>query len=742
MDGRTDDQLLVTKLQPPSVPAAAIDRSRLTRRVALPDRPVTVVVAPAGFGKSTLLAQWSADATGAVPVAFAGLDASDDDPAAFWATLLSGLRRAGCEMSGRVPKSPQVAGAGIWRTLVPSVINDLAGGGPGVLLIDDYHHVSDKSIHTGVRFLLDNVPSGIRIVVASRREPPLGLARLRASGRLEEIRAADLALDISECAALVEAASGVSLRQSDAESLQRRTEGWPAGLQLAALSLRGHDDPAGFIRGFAGDHRHVADYLTSEVVGQLSADLRLFLLRCSVLGRLSPALCNAVTGGQDAANLLVEAEEAGLFLVPLDMQRRWFRLHRLFADWLLHRLEVEAPDEVAVLHRRAAAWYLDQGMIDDAIEHLLSGGQWSDAGRLIVAEAGRLTEKGRSVTLGRWLAALPDQVVTSDPALAIAGASLSSVTGDLERAERLVAAAEEAAAAGEPSEIPIDLDVEVAAARATILLVRRDLEGAALMGRRAAQLERDPSRERYGIGHVLSATALLWLDRCGEARRTLDEVWSEIDTVFVRTMAAGVLATACVETGDLERAERVARHAIEISEAHHTGPSPEMVLVHLALGSVCTQRGDTEAADAYLAAGIELAQWWAAPAQVAYGRLLQARLRARQGDRDGGLRLLREAAPTVESARNRGLLAAALRRAERALRRPHAGSSRGPTVELTERELDVLRLLPSHLSARDIGHELGVSLNTIKTHIRNLYLKLGVSSRADAVDRARELYLL
>ena len=346
------------------------------------------------------------------------------------------------------------------------------------------------------------------------------------------------------------------------------------------------------------------------------------------------------------------------------------------------------------------------------------------------------------MTLGRWLAALPDQVVTSDPALAIAGASLSSVTGDLERAERLVAAAEEAAAAGEPSEIPIDLDVEVAAARATILLVRRDLEGAALMGRRAAQLERDPSRERYGIGHVLSATALLWLDRCGEARRTLDEVWSEIDTVFVRTMAAGVLATACVETGDLERAERVARHAIEISEAHHTGPSPEMVLVHLALGSVLTQRGDTEAADAYLAAGVELAQWWAAPAQVAYGRLLQARLRARKGDRDGGLRLLREAAPTVESARNRGLLAAALRRAERALRRPDAGSSRGPTVELTERELDVLRLLPSHLSARDIGRQLDVSLNTIKTHIRNLYLKLGVSSRADAVDRARELYLL
>jgi LuxR family maltose regulon positive regulatory protein len=241
---------------------------------------------------------------------------------------------------------------------------------------------------------------------------------------------------------------------------------------------------------------------------------------------------------------------------------------------------------------------------------------------------------------------------------------------------------------------------------------------------------------------VLSATALLWLNRCGEARRTLDEVWADFDTVLVRIMAAGVLAVACVETGDLERAERVARHAIQLSEDHHTGPSPEMVSVHLALGSVLTQRGDLEAADVHLARGVELARWWTAPAQVAYGRLLQAQLRARQGDRDGGLQRLREAAPTVESARDRGLLAAALRRAEQALRRPQARSPRGSAVELTERELDVLRLLPSHLSAREIGRELNVSLNTTKTHIRNLYLKLGVSSRADAVERARELYLL
>jgi LuxR family maltose regulon positive regulatory protein len=291
--------------------------------------------------------------------------------------------------------------------------------------------------------------------------------------------------------------------------------------------------------------------------------------------------------------------------------------------------------------------------------------------------------------------------------------------------------------------VPIAPDVEIAAVRATICLMRRDLVGAARLARQAAQWERDPSRERYGIGHVLWATALLWQDRCSEARKAIDEVWADVETVFIRVMAAGVLAVACFETGDLDRAERVARHAIGVAEEHHVGPSPEMTLVHIALGGVLTERADLDGAERHLDSGVELAALWRVPAQVAYGQMLRARLYMSQGRRDEATRLVREAAPVVESARHAGLLARTLRRTEQAMRSGGSRSGpRGPVEGLTDRELDVLRLLPSHLTQREIGRQLDVSLNTVKSYTQSLYRKLGVSSRTDAVDRARGLYLL
>ena len=742
MSDRAVDDVVVTKLVPPPVPAALVRRRSLLPRIATSGRRLTVVVAPAGWGKSTLLAEWCAAQPKDRAVAFAGLDRLDDDPVRFWTTVLAALSATGLEIGTRVPASPQAGGPGLWQAVVPALVNELAASDTEVVLvIDDYHRVSDDGVHSGMRYLVDHTPQTLHLVVSTRREPPLGLARVRATGYLDEIRAADLALETTETARLVRLVSDVELDEADVALLHAKTEGWPAGVQLAALSLRHHPDPAGFIQRFAGDHRHVVDFLTAEVLARLPAELRWFLLRCSILDWLEAGVCDAVVGSDDAARLLREVEALNL-VVPLDETRERFRLHRLFADWLGHQLGVEAPDEVPGLHQRASVWFENQGMPFEAVDHALAASDWVTAKRLIKAHAGRLTAEGRVATLAEWLGRIPESHVAADPVLAIAAASTAATAGDLDRAERLAISAEEEVASGTPVTVPIAADVEIAAVRATICLMRRDLAGAGRLARQAAQWERDSSRERYGIGHVLWASTLLWQDRCGEARDAVDEVWAAVETVFIRVMAAGVLAVACFETGDLDRAERVARHAIGVAEEHHVGPSPEMTLVHIALGGVLTERADLDGAERHLDSGVELAALWRVPAQVAYGQMLRARLYLSQGQRNEAMRLVREAAPVVESARRAGLLARTLHRTEQAMRSGGSRSGLGLVEALTDRELDVLRLLPSHLTQREIGGQLDVSLNTVKSYTQSLYRKLGVSSRTDAVDRARALHLL
>jgi LuxR family maltose regulon positive regulatory protein len=732
----------VTKLRPPPPADGAVVRPDLLRRMASADRAATLVVAPAGWGKSTLLAQWCASSA-ARPVAFVALDGLDDDPVRFWTIILAALSQAGFDTATKVPVSPGAGGPGLWAALVPQLVNELAGlAEPLVLVIDDYHHITTETVHAGMRYLIEHIPSTAHVVVSTRHEPPLGLARQRAAARLGEIRSGDLALGIPDVVSVVRRVAGIDLEEGDAALLHHRTEGWPAGVHLAALSLRDNEDPGGFIRGFAGDHRHVVDFLTSEVLTRIPEDLRRFTMRCSILDRLEADLCRTVSGCDDAMELLRAAETQGLFLVPLDEQRRWYRLHRLFADWMRHQLAIGHADEVTELHRRAAMWYLDHQMPVEAADHALEAGDWETARHAIVDHGGTLTAEGRLATLTRLLVRIPDEVVASDPVLAIAAASTAATAGDVDRAERLVSMAEDALDAGVPVTVPIAAEVEIGAVQATIRLMRRDLEGAARLAQQAARLERDSSRQRYGIAHVISATALLWLGRCGEARAVIDEVWTEIETAFIRVMAAGVLAAACYETGDLDRAEQVGRHAVEATEERHVGPSPEMSLTHLALGGVYAERGELVEAEHHLARGIELATLWHVPSQVAYGRMLQAGLRVAQGRSGEAQELVNAAAPVVESARNPGLLARTLRRAEQSLRAARLGSAPAPGGALTGRELDVLRLLPSHLTRREIGSRLHLSLNTVKSYTQNVYLKLGVSSRAEAVERARSLDLL
>ena len=397
------DVLLATKLHVPRPQPGFVPRPRLVE--ALGEglaRGLIVVCAPAGFGKTALLADWAR--SGRRPVAWLSLDTADNDPARFWRHAVAALDRARPGIGERAgpllgpPAPPSFEG------LVTALINDLAarpGDDEVLLVLDDYHLIDAQPVHASLAFLLEHLPPGLHLVLASRADPPLPLARLRAGGQLAELRAADLRFTAEEAAALLRESAGADLPAAAVAALAARTEGWAAGLQLAALSLRGQADPAGFVAAFSGSHRYVLDYLTEEVLDRQHEQVRTFLLETSVLERLSGGLCDAVTGRADSQAMLERVERAGLFLVPLDEVRGWWRYHHLFADLLRARLQQQQPGRVVALHRAAAAWCEEHGLADDAVRHALAAGDPAWAARLVERHAETLLGRSEGATLRR-----------------------------------------------------------------------------------------------------------------------------------------------------------------------------------------------------------------------------------------------------------------------------------------------------------------------------------------------------
>lgn len=735
------EPMIAWKFHPPRSPRDAVRRPHLVERLRSASR-VSLIAAPAGWGKSTLVAEWLATPSERT-VAFASLDQLDNEPRTFWGTLIGALASGDVDAGVRVPVSPQAGGSPIWPAVVPPIIERLARfQGPVSIVLDDYQLISDPRIHEGVRYLIDHLPDGHHVSIASRSEPPLRIARLRASGLLTEIRSEDLAFDDVAVGAVVRCVAEIDLQGPIVTRLQRRTEGWPAAVHLAALSLRSAESPDAFVEEFVGTQRHVADYLSAEVLDGIAPQMSAFLCRCSILDDLNVELCRRVSRDDEAARLLAEAETTGLFTTPLGEDRSWFRIHRLFRDWLQHRLAVDMPGEVAALHRRACEWYVANGMLEEAITHALDGGDWALARALIREVAPGAADEGRGVLLTRWLARLPPDEVASDPVLAVAGASTAATAGDLDRARRLIEIAKQAASDCRSADSEISVEVEILVAECLVELMGRNLVAATSLGQRASAWEVDPGRHRYGIAHVMWATALFWSGRPDEARDVIDRVLDDIRTPFVQLLAGGVLAASCLESGQVERAERVAREATATARERRSGPAPELAMSYLALGGALIDLGDPREASAALQLGIDLSEAWNAAPQAAYGRLLLARLHAVAGDVSRARRLLGDAVPIVESARVPGTLERTMRTARAELRGSGPRNPMGAPVQLTEREHDILRLLGSRLSQRAIGTSLGITRNTVKSYTQSLYRKLGVSSRKEAVDQGRRLRLI
>ena len=441
-------ELLETKLYMPKWRPGLVSRPRLIERLDQGlERKLTLVSAPPGFGKSTLLAEWldSAAAKGRL-AAWVSLDQGDNDPSLFWAyfiaaaqTVRSGIGEGARSLlhSTHAPSIEQVL------TTLINEINMIEED--FVLILDDYHLITDDSVHEGIGFLLEHLPPRMNLVVTSRTDPPLPLSHLRGRGELTELRDSDLSFTLDETSAFLSQSMGIELTSGDVEALETRTEGWVAGLQLAALSMQGREDTPGFIEAFAGDDRYIVDYLAEEVLLRQPERVRDFLTQTCILDLLSGALCDAVTGHEDGAEMLAELEQSNLFIIPLDDKRQWYRYHHLFQDFLKSSSVGPTAEDARELHLRAASWFENNGMVPEAIEHAQTGGDHETVARLLVANFEDFLSLGQFASIASWAASLPEEMVQLRPRLALVHAAGAMGSEDNnQNARKLASWAEEA----------------------------------------------------------------------------------------------------------------------------------------------------------------------------------------------------------------------------------------------------------------------------------------------------------
>jgi LuxR family maltose regulon positive regulatory protein len=736
-DGARAEPVIATKFFAPGLGVRSVDRPRLRKAL---DRTLharlTLVVAPAGWGKSTAVAQWLREA--AVPFGWLSLDAGDGDVTRFWRYLLTAVQRADAG-TGSALRRLEAAGADVERDVLPVLVNELADSDRDlVVVLDDYHLITERTVHRSLAALVDRAPPCLHLVVGSRTDPPLPLSRLRVAGQLAEVRADQLGFTREEATRLLAGAAVPEVSAQDVERLVERTEGWAAGLQLAALRLAGRSDRRArteFIARFTGADRHVVDYLGEEVLTALPQPLHDFLLQTSVLPRLCVALADAVTGRDDAGTMLAEIEKDNLFLTALDDEGRWFRYHQLFRDLLRFELDRAGTGPARVLHQRASRWFHEQGALPEAIEHALAAGDAEAAGELI-AEGWRAEfNRGHLGTVQAWLDGLPVGTVPGDPRLTVAQLWLHSDRGRLDEAAATLAAAGPRAAD--------DGHVQVLRALHTFKSGNVPLAAerlAVVHGRLA-----DPFL--LTVQDLVAGVCAFWLGGAAPAAERLRRAAARAQDTgnrLARIYALGVGALVAVTDDDLSAAERLLREtevtvADGLIDVHFVAMFPALAAARLA-----ATRGRWDDAAASAAAAAELGSRGAGRVELAAALVTAAEAgrRAGRGEGNGGEAWLAEAAAVLRGCTDPGPVVRDWFAREQRARREGRPDVPAGAERLTERELAVLSLLPTLLSQRELARNLFVSQNTMKTHLRAIYRKLGVDSRDEAVLRARSLGLV
>jgi LuxR family maltose regulon positive regulatory protein len=650
--------VLLTKLFIPKARRDLVPRQRLTDRLNDGLRHGFVLVAaPAGFGKTTLLSEWVEKTER--PCAWLSLDEGDSEPATFLTYLVAALQRVaptvGQQWAHALDSSQPV------ESVLVALLNELSAvPEPVVLVLDDYHRVDATEVDAAVSFLLDHMPPQLQLVIATRQDPDLPLARLRARGELAELRAADLRFSAPEAADYLNSVMELNLSAADIATLDSRTEGWIAGLQLAALSMRGHDDVASFISAFAGDHRYIADYLVGEVLARQPEDVRSFLLETAVLERMTGPLCDAVTGDDNGSARLDALERSNFFVVPLDDTRQWYRYHHLFADVLRAFLAEERPGSIPELHRRAAGWHESIGSLGDAIRHSLAAGDYANAASLVERAAPAMQRTRQESTVLGWLRSLPDEVLHSRPVLSAVYGSTLLATGETEGVEDRLRDAERwldsttgtTVRPGDSSEMVVvddeafrRLPASIAVWRAGLALATGRPTETVTHARRALELAGDDHLTRGAATALIGLTSLADGDletayeMYAESVSRLQSIGNISDVLGCSITLADIRFTQ----GRLGDAMRIYERGLQLAAQYGSPTLRGAADMHVGLGEVHRERGDVNAAMEHLITAHELGESAGLPQNPYRWRVAMARIRQVEGDLDSAVTLLDEA---------------------------------------------------------------------------------------------------
>ena len=616
------DELLYTKLHAPPFRPNLVPRPDLSAKLnQILASKLTLISAPAGFGKTTLVNEWAAGRT--QEVAWLSLDEDDSDPVRFLTYLIATLQTIEQDLASDIVNAFQTPQPPPLKTAVNALINEIGALARDIIIVlDDYHLINNEAIHNALAYLLERQSPRLHLVITTREDPPLPLPRWRARGDLIEIREHDLRFDTAETTALFNEIIELDLTPEQIETLRNKTEGWISGLQLAALSMRGQEDMAQFVRSFAGSNRFILDYLMEEVFHQQPPEIQNFLLKTAVLEQFTAPLCDALlavgetTGSvEEEANhnpvlqnqstrpnsqaILAHLEQANLFIIPLDDARRWFRYHHLFADLLRQRLRLAAAD-TAALHLQAAVWYEENGFPNRAISHYLAAGAWDQAASLIELHSSELQKRGENTTFLHWMRSLPDEVIEAHPGLCLEYAWALALSGEPDKSEYFLRFAEEAFRTN-PAQYGKVLSAQIHVAR-----IRQDLPQTISLSRRALSLMTPAANEARSALSLNLGMAHWQSGQIHEAEQALSEAWlmaQEVQNFHIGILAVGFLSMAQAAQGQLHHAADLLQTAVDWDT-----DSPANALPHLVQSALLYEWNRLEEAAAHLHKAIVLAQ--------------------------------------------------------------------------------------------------------------------------------------
>jgi LuxR family maltose regulon positive regulatory protein len=733
-------RVIEPKLMLPRVHPGMLHRARLHEMLDRdPVAALTMVDAAVGYGKTTLLRSWCIERPEAV--IWMTLDAADDDPVRLWTHLATAVERLGEGLGGSALMCLGVRGATV-ETAVDELMNSLVEyGQPITIVLDDLHAVGSERSLRSIAHAIERLPPNARVLASTRSDPAISLARLRARGALVEIRSRELAFTVDEARELL-VREGIELSDESVELLMKRTEGWPAGLYLAALWLRDVEDPDQGVQSFAGTARHISDYLTDEVLTAVAPETRDFLLRTSVLGRFTPELCDAVLGREGSAAVLTDLAHSNMFLVALDADGEWYRYHHLFGELLQLELGREQAPE---LRRRAAAWCRAHGLVEDAIEYAAAAQDAETVAELLVELHLEFIWGGRIEQFLSWVRWLPPQLLLEHPLLPAVGATAAALLArpNIEIRQLLAMAGQARRERPQLWSPYVEAVVEVTRA----MKIERGDVGAAVEHARRAVAAARAGADVLSVGVLASLSQPLFFSgELEEARRIALQAVERPDAPEVPdgyVASLGLLALIDAEQGRTESAEAWARQAISFARQRYQADSWVAALAHLGLAMACAATGRLDEAEREALRGVRLRRSPQPTVGHAHALLVLAHVRIARSRLERAGRDLEHAQRAIAGFPDPGRLPAIAANVEQKLTTAQATAGNRDMVEQpSAAELAVLQCLANDLSRREIGARLYISVNTVKTHTRELYRKLGATSRADAVARAEALGLL